>query len=1232
MEKNIVFRSLISCITIAAVIKYVKCSDDEKKSTSVQKKFQSHGSIRGSQFGEFGSSSTISTLLTSRQASVSAKSIDSLLFFSSFGESSSSDTLIVTADDESLSERVTNDATKYDKRCASDTCEYVFNEETRCVEVIHQRKTIWKYDPNTYGHNFPERVLINYSSKACWVFFEKVFYIFKYRCKWKMIYKDPGKATILDIKSRIHSPAYVSYYDESLQMKTFIANEHVLFRAVTQGNNYVWIADSPFGYADKVIVRGLGSSSKKLIIHVLDGPHKEFKKLGGILSLKNQWTEKVDDVEQKTYEECVSSNLINLDINTKNSTNQFIYTRDNETDSDVYVPIDGYYIQVIRQSHGIDKLRQFKIWSADNPKEYVRKAVVTYTDSSASKIIIWTIDGAKKCFHKPIKYLFWAEKDCNRESSLLPINKHPRDILIVTLNDEDDFKFDRNNTSKYTVRRYNHILQYSFTENAKCVEVGSKNSVIWKHDAKKFPDYVKELYVNMKNREIRFNAYHSHYIYQYNYEWLANSSNEKKRLVDSEFSIFSFDIDSVIRENDYSHYIESEVDSMIKLVFKPGVRCVELKYENKSIWQHIDDPDNGYPLSIYIHKVLKVVFLEMSSDITNFYRFSDGEWKLETLVKNENFKKSQIKVITKENDIIKENDITKYEDVSFGLITAFRFKGTIDLIQIKFNNNVIYHSENASSLDYPISIFFLNNSKKRLIWDKEKGYYMFPQKKEPKSHKYSIAPKRIDYRRSYHGESLDKYDFNRGKGKYRGKSPAEGAKDFVLIDIDVSANQGTEEFELEYRFDTKTKIFTPKKGFLFKSFRDEVGLVWLANNTSELSDKIYLFFDDHANKELIYRQVDGCKRHFYKKRKALRWALDETFARTSVVPISEQPEDISVFTIDDVDPSKCNKNDFRKYQLHKYGNLYHYVFNQNSKCVEVKSKRKSLWRCEGNMHPKEMYIDCYSKNMILNDFRSHYIYQYNYEWLANSSNEKKRLVDSEFSIFSFDIDSVIRENDYSHYIESEVDSMINSNEKKRLVDSEFSIFSFDIDSVIRENDYSHYIESEVDSMIKLVFKPGVRCVELKYENKSIWQHIDDPDNGYPLSIYIHKVLKVVFLEMSSDITNFYRFSDGEWKLETLVKNENFKKSQIKVITKENDIIKENDITKYEDVSFGLITAFRFANTVDYVEIYYRGNLLFKNSNTDFLNIHFLEVYFLSFYGRILVWDHDKSFCIYPDEL
>ncbi|BAM39737.1 uncharacterized protein TOT_020000010 [Theileria orientalis strain Shintoku] len=1123
MEKNIVFRSLISCITIAAVIKYVKCSDDEKKSTSVQKKFQSHGSIRGSQFGEFGSSSTISTLLTSRQASVSAKSIDSLLFFSSFGESSSSDTLIVTADDESLSERVTNDATKYDKRCASDTCEYVFNEETRCVEVIHQRKTIWKYDPNTYGHNFPERVLINYSSKACWVFFEKVFYIFKYRCKWKMIYKDPGKATILDIKSRIHSPAYVSYYDESLQMKTFIANEHVLFRAVTQGNNYVWIADSPFGYADKVIVRGLGSSSKKLIIHVLDGPHKEFKKLGGILSLKNQWTEKVDDVEQKTYEECVSSNLINLDINTKNSTNQFIYTRDNETDSDVYVPIDGYYIQ--------------------------------------------------KCFHKPIKYLFWAEKDCNRESSL--------DILIVTLNDEDDFKFDRNNTSKYTVRRYNHILQYSFTENAKCVEVGSKNSVIWKHDAKKFPDYVKEL----------FNAYHSHYIYQYNYEWLANSSNEKKRLVDSEFSIFSFDIDSVIRENDYSHYIESEVDSMIKLVFKPGVRCVELKYENKSIWQHIDDPDNGYPLSIYIHKVLKVVFLEMSSDITNFYRFSDGEWKLETLVKNENFKKSQIKVITKENDIIKENDITKYEDVSFGLITAFRFKGTIDLIQIKFNNNVIYHSENASSLDYPISIFFLNNSKKRLIWDKEKGYYMFPQKKEPKSHKYSIAPKRIDYRRSYHGESLDKYDFNRGKGKYRGKSPAEGAKDFVLIDIDVSANQGTEEFELEYRFDTKTKIFTPKKGFLFKSFRDEVGLVWLANNTSELSDKIYLFFDDHANKELIYRQVDGCKRHFYKKRKALRWALDETFARTSVVPISEQPEDISVFTIDDVDPSKCNKNDFRKYQLHKYGNLYHYVFNQNSKCVEVKSKRKSLWRCEGNMHPKEMYIDCYSKNMILNDFRSHYIYQYNYEWLANSSNEKKRLVDSEFSIFSFDIDSVIR-----------------------------------------ENDYSHYIESEVDSMIKLVFKPGVRCVELKYENKSIWQHIDDPDNGYPLSIYIHKVLKVVFLEMSSDITNFYRFSDGEWKLETLVKNENFKKSQIKVITKENDIIKENDITKYEDVSFGLITAFRFANTVDYVEIYYRGNLLFKNSNTDFLNIHFLEVYFLSFYGRILVWDHDKSFCIYPDEL
>ncbi|UKJ90068.1 hypothetical protein MACJ_000996 [Theileria orientalis] len=1191
MKKHILFRSFILNITIAALIEYAKCSDDEKKSTSLQKKIRSRGSIAGSQIDEFGSTSTLSTLVSSRQASFSSKSIDSLFLFSSFAESSSCDTLIVTADDENLSDLVTNDATKYDKRCASDTCEFVFSDDARCVEVIHQRKTVWKYDASTYSDKFPLRVLINYSSKTCWIFFDKVYFIFKYRCKWKMIYKDPGKATILDIKSRLYSPAYVSYYDDALRMKTFIANKNVLFRAVTQGNKYIWIADNPFGYADKVIVKGLGSSSKKLIVHVLDGPQKEFKKLGGIMSLKNQWTEKVEDIDQKTYEECVSSNLINLDINIKNSTNQLIYTRDDETDSDVYAPIDGYYIKVIRQSHGIDRLHQFKIWSAENPKEYVRKAVVTYTDSTPSKILIWTIDGAKKCFYKPVRYLFWAERDCSRESSLLPLNKHPKDILIVTLNDEDDFKFDHNNTNKYVIHRYGHILHYIFAENAKCVEVGSRNNTIWRHDSNKFPEYVKEIYVNMKTREMRFNAYASHYIYQYNYEWLANVSNDKKRLIDSEFSIFSFGIDSVIRENDYSHFDESEVDSVIRLSFKPGVRCVELKYENRDVWQHSDDPDNGYPSSIYIHKVLKVVFLEMNDDLMNFYRFSDGGWKLEPLVRNENFRKSQIKVITKENDIVKENDASKYEEVSFGLITAYKFKSMIDVIQINVNNNVTYHSENTSSLDYPIAIYFLNHPKKRLIWDKEKGYYMFPQKKEPKSHRYSITSKKIDYRRSYHGESLDKYDFNRGRGKHRGKTGTEGDKDFVPIEVDISANQGTEQYKLEYRFDTKTKIYTARKGFLFKTVKDEVGLIWFANNTSELADKIYLFFDDNANKELIYRQLDGYKKHFYKKRKATRWTLDQTLGRTSLVPISEQPEDIDVFTIDDADPSKCNKNDFRKYELHKYGNLYHYVLNQSAKCVEVKSKRRSLWRSEGNMHPKEMYIDAHTKNVVLNDFRSHYIYQYNYEWLANVSNDKKRLIDSEFSIFSFGIDSVIR-----------------------------------------ENDYSHFDESEVDSVIRLSFKPGVRCVELKYENRDVWQHSDDPDNGYPSSIYIHKVLKVVFLEMNDDLMNFYRFSDGGWKLEPLVRNENFRKSQIKVITKENDIVKENDASKYEEVSFGLITAYRFINSVDFIEIYYRGNLLFKNCNTDFLNTHSLEVYLLSFYGKILVWDHDKAFCIYPDDV
>ncbi|UKK02387.2 hypothetical protein MACK_001746 [Theileria orientalis] len=1191
MKKNIVFRSFILNIAIAAIIEYANCSDDEKKSTSLQKKIQSHGSIRGSQLEEFGSTSTLSTLVASRQASISSKSVDSLILFSSLGESSSSETLIVTANDESLSDRVTNDATKYDKRCGGDTCEFLLSEDSKCVEVIHQRRTVWKYDPGIYGNKFPERVLINYSSKTCWIFFHDVFYILKYRCRWRIIYKEPGKATILDIKSRLHSPAYVSYYDDGLQMKTFIANEHVLFRAVTQGNRYVWVADSPFGYADKVIVKGLGSSTKKLTIHVLDGPPKEFKKLGSLMGLKNQWTEKLEDVDQKTYEECVSSNLINLDINTKNSTNQLIYTRDNETDSDVYLPIDGYFINVIRQSHGIDKLHQFKILSADNPKDYIRKAVVTYTGSNASKIVVWTIDGVKKCFRKPMRYLFWAERDCSKETSLLPVNKHPKDILIVTLNDEDDFKFDHNNTSKYVVHRYDHILQYIFAKNAKCVEVGSKNATIWRHDPKKYPEYVKEMYVNLKTKQMRFNPYFSHFIYRYGYEWLPNISNDKKRLNDSEFSIFSFGMDSVIRENDYSHYDESDIDSVIKLTFKSGVRCVELKYENRTVWIHTDDPDNGYPSSIYIHTILKVVFLEMNPELTNFYRYSDGEWKLEPLVKNENFRKSHIKVITKENDIIGENDPTKYDDVSFGLVTGFTFKGIIDIIQIKVNNTVVYQSDNATSLDYPIGIYLLGHSKKRIIWDKEKGYYMFPQKTEPKSHKYSITTKRVDYRRSYHGESVDKYDFSRGKGKHRGQSGPEENKDFTPIDIDISANQSTEQFKLEYRFETKTKIFTARKGFLIKSFRDEVGLIWVANNTSELADKIHLFFDDHANKELIYRQVDGCKKHFYKKRKAMRWALDQSVARTSVVPISEQPEDIVIFTEDDSDPSKCNKNDFRKYELHKYGQLYHYVFNPGAKCVEVKNKKKSLWRCEGNMHPKEMYIDSYSKNVNLNDFRSHFIYRYGYEWLPNISNDKKRLNDSEFSIFSFGMDSVIR-----------------------------------------ENDYSHYDESDIDSVIKLTFKSGVRCVELKYENRTVWIHTDDPDNGYPSSIYIHTILKVVFLEMNPELTNFYRYSDGEWKLEPLVKNENFRKSHIKVITKENDIIGENDPTKYDDVSFGLVTGYKFSNSVDFVEMYYRGNLLFKNCNTDFRNTHSLQVYLLSFYGRILVWDHDKSFCIYPDDL
>ncbi|UKK01430.2 hypothetical protein MACK_002244 [Theileria orientalis] len=142
-------------------------------------------------------------------------------------------------------------------------------------------------------------------------------------------------------------------YKKDGKVVTFTAKGDYAFNVVKQGNTEIWKDEDEKSYAIKVVLIGKGKKEKIVIIYLLNGTKKSYKKDG-----KNKlWTE---------YD---SSQKIPVSISSEIGLDTPFYTYKKEDGCETFTPKEGFVFNEVMYTLGTSRT----MWKTTNEAEYANK-------------------------------------------------------------------------------------------------------------------------------------------------------------------------------------------------------------------------------------------------------------------------------------------------------------------------------------------------------------------------------------------------------------------------------------------------------------------------------------------------------------------------------------------------------------------------------------------------------------------------------------------------------------------------------------------------------------------------------------------------------------------------------------------------------------------------------------------------------------------------------------------
>ncbi|EAN31374.1 hypothetical protein TpMuguga_04g00022 [Theileria parva strain Muguga] len=919
-----------------------------------------------------------------------------------------------------------NDETKYDKKCIGYVLGYNFKDESRCVEVRYNHNIIWKHNVDECGTEYPKSLFVNLYSKIImidltndWSYFSKIRIDPNSGKEPEESNQNDDTLSNITIITKGEDNRLKENYKKSYDIikykhvYEFRFKDNICCTEVKYKNKTVWkFNENEFkNNFPKVIYFNVYA---KMILLDLNNNWRYFYKYKQELTgYDNQFTysssvsdESPSPAEYKTPDQAIQNyfsyyvngketKLITLDIGKSESTDDYDYFVDLETNTSVYIPKEGRLFSMVKRNGSWYSQNTLELWYPNyhdkNNVVYSNRVLIYGSNKKEFNVEVCLINGSKANFDVEF---FHVLKNKSRVETLtnLPVSEQPKNITVSVENDNKGYVVDVNklHDSKLDIKDMTSY-DYRFRQDSRCTEFKIDDQLVWKKDDTSENIFPRSIYYHkdLNLVFVEFNLQSFNIYKKINNEWKLVYNNKMKVIaldINTKKSTYMFDYSKSVKVGTY----EAKNQYKFKIV----------KINDNVIW-HTNDPDE-FAVKVIMDPVatlesIKYVNIFLCNGSTREFHKNGRKWELN--LEEEDLSASYKSVgsesigkMGEKQDPFNPNERQELNVTStmkqekpfpdflkkLKIITADDLEGT----NLKENDTGKYQIElNRHSLNIK---FAVNSNCIEILYGNVTVWkYGYHSKNTPKNLYVDLNSKMIMINLGDENSISYKYDNNPGKNQQNSFNPPinpsykPGDKNTKLTTLDLKTIQGTDEFHYFVDYETNTGIYIPKDGYLFsKVCRGE---------SCSLSDN--LWESDHypyCNKILI----NPINQDMFSLEVSLINGSKVNLDKNSIYPTinsdpdsnkkyllqSEHPSDVTVVTIDDSDPSKHSNNDISKYVVNKnimngsQGSTitsYDYRFRQDSRCTEFKIDDQLVWKKDDtseNIFPRSIY---YHKDLNL---------------------------------------------------------------------------------------------------------------------------------------------------------------------------------------------------------------------------------------------------------------------------
>ncbi|EAN33501.1 hypothetical protein TpMuguga_01g00257 [Theileria parva strain Muguga] len=852
--------------------------------------------------------------------------------------------------------------------------------------------------------------------------------------------------------------------------------------------------------------------------------------------------------EEEEPKSSAPATLVELDVEKKESTEQYGYEK--KDDDHVFKAKSGFKFSKVKKGTHVLK---------DLPDPHSPRVVANY--GQVGKILLYVYKN-----NKDFEFSLVDDPDPTSEGPAVPSGSATglaeskivsEQFKLLTQDDSGSSREIDKEQLKSKEQILSHLINYTFPEKAKCSELTYGNKSIWKHDKSIHGNYYPSNVI--LNTNTSFLMVESQGQYQYYFtlmgdEWKCISgykSHILQPLSLFKLKMFTLNEFSLINTDDATQYNKKVDGNVTTFKFKPGAKCIGVKYGGDSVWSYNDtDHEDHYPDTIIVNTNQNFLSLECSNLYRYVFSYYDGKFacifayksRLSHPIEQEKLRLSKVGDL----GLMTPADTSDFELKESD--TTYKFESGLRFASIKYDGDEVWkYDETKYKGKFPTSLSFNKINRNYLALEWPGTYRQLFQFQNNK-----LTSLRSGDRVNYFYDVTGVFDLDKLKLYTQDDSSN-------LVELDLNQYSVEQPTLITYNFKDSVKCGEVRYDDL---------LVWKYDH-SEHGDVFPTAVVLNKAKNYIFVESSYFYRHvlsYYNR----QWKELPFGFKTSNLFFHK----FKMFTEDTSDPNKLVELDSSKYEPLYSSNALTINFNSDVKCTHIRYGDEDPWK-----HDSDEHRDKFPTSLVLNKKKKLLIVEsgYDYRYVYSRQNNMWKLLPYGYKL--------------------------SESSKTRPSDpNNLKLFTTDTNKKLAEIDESKYEKKDSENLFQIKFNPDANCKVIKYDDVNVWSYdLDDHKDRHPTSLVLNKKKNYIMVESGHDYSYSYAYYNRKWNL--LPVSYNHRRSSDPIDHDKLKFFKLNENRIPEETTFGKegddsLTIYKIPADVKCVGVKYDGVEVWRHNGDE----------------------------------